>query len=148
MPFDSVGSLRTTLLLRTTCIPHTLPSYPRPQHPPCRLSQATTNGRGLPPSIMVARRRHLRSARGSADLVDLVLTVPFSMHRQDLTPILPPTHHPCMQPPSTTHSHPPHGMSANLIKLCSQSVPLRVLRTPVRESALPECELPTLAFYQ
>jgi len=24
-----------------------------------------------------------------------------------------------MQPLSTTHSHPPHGMSANLIKLCS-----------------------------
>jgi len=51
------------------------------------------------------------------NLVDWVLglTVTFSMHRRDLTPILPPTQHHCLQPPSTTHSHPPHGMSANLI---------------------------------
>jgi len=48
------------------------------------------------------------------------------MHRRDLTPILPPTQHPCMQPPSTTHSHPPHGLSAKLIKVCSRNIPLRV----------------------
>jgi len=42
---------------------HTLPSYPRFQHPPCPLSQATTIGS----SIMVARRQYLRLARSSAD---------------------------------------------------------------------------------
>ena len=39
-------------------------------------------------------------------LVDFVLTVTLSMHHRDPTPILPPTQHPCMQPPSTTHTHP------------------------------------------
>jgi len=36
-----------------------------PNIPPCPLSQATTIGGGPPPSIMGARRRHLRLARGS-----------------------------------------------------------------------------------
>jgi len=43
----------------------TLPYYPRP------VSQATTIVRGLPPSIMGARRRNPRLARGSADSVCL-----------------------------------------------------------------------------
>jgi len=42
-----------------------------------------------------------------------VLTVTSSMYGRDPTPILPPTQHLCMQPTSTTHSHPPNGMSAN-----------------------------------
>jgi len=45
--------------------------------------------------------------------VDFVLTVTSSMYGRDPTPILPPTQHLCMQPTSTTHSHPPNGMSAN-----------------------------------
>ena len=65
----------------------------------------------------------------ASTLVDLVLTAAISMHRWDLTPILPPTHHPCMQPPYTTHSHLPHGMSANLTKLFSRNIPLRFMLT-------------------
>ena len=45
----------------------TLSYYPRTQHPPCPLYQATTIGVGLSPSIMGARRRNLRLAHGSAD---------------------------------------------------------------------------------
>jgi len=128
-----------------------------------------------PPSTMGARprRRHLRSARdrprplggdfpssswargvdtydwraATSTVVDFVLTASFCMHFRDLPPLLPPTQHPYMRLPSTTHSHTPHGMSAHLIKLL-RNIPLRVLRTPVRESALPECEFPTLALYQ
>jgi len=36
--------------------PRTQTSYPPPQHPLCPLSQATTIGGGLPPSIMGSRR--------------------------------------------------------------------------------------------
>jgi len=46
---------------------HTHPYYHQTQHLPCPLSQATTIGRELPPSIMGARRRNLRLARYSAD---------------------------------------------------------------------------------
>jgi len=109
---------------------------------------ATTIGGGLPPSIMGSRRRHVHCCTAWPTRVDFVLTVTLSMHRRDLTPILPPTQHTCMQPPSATHSHPPHGMSANLIKLCSRNIPLRVLWTPVRVFAFSECEFPTLALYQ
>jgi len=111
------------------------------------VSQATTVGGGLPPSILGMGRRHpWRMALPT--LVDFVLTVTLSMHHRDLTPILAPTQHPCMQSPPATHSHPQHGTSAHLIKLCSGNIPLRVLQTLVRESALPECEFPTLALYQ
>ena len=71
-------------------------------------------------------------------LFDFVLTVTSFMHLRDLTPIVSPTQHPCIQPPSATHSHPPHCISANLIKLCSRDIPLRILRTLVREFTLPE----------
>ena len=37
-------------------------------------------------------------------LFDFIFTVTSSMHHQDLTPILPPTQHPCIPPASTTHS--------------------------------------------
>ena len=79
--------------------PNTLTSYPQPQHPPCPLSQGTTIGGGLPPSIPGARRWHLRLARGSADSVWLCFHRYLLHTRQcmDLTPILPPTQRPCMQ---------------------------------------------------
>jgi len=128
--------------------PHTQTSYPQPQHPPCPLSQATAIGGGLPPSIMGSRRRLLHCRAAWPTLVDFVLTITVSTYRRDLTPILPPTQHPCMQPLSATHSFPPHGLSANLIKLCSRNIPPRVLRTPVREYVSHECEFPTLALYQ
>ena len=43
--------------------------------------------------------------------------------------------------PSTTHSHPPHGMSANSMKLYSRNIPLRATYglTPTRSD---ECESP------
>jgi len=91
------------------------------------LSQATTIGGRPLPSIMGARHRHLRSARGSR--FDFLQTATFSMHCRDLTPILPLTQHPCMQPPSTTPSHPAHGMSATLIKLCFRNIPLKTTST-------------------
>jgi len=128
--------------------PHTQTSYPRPQHPSCPLSQATTIRGGLPPSIMGSRRRHLHCRAVWLTLVDFVLTVTLSMHCRDLAPIVPPTQHPCMQPPSTTHSHPSHDMSAILIKLCSRNIPLRVDLHGVRQVRDMECESPTLALYQ
>jgi len=80
-------------------------------------------------------------------LFDFVLTVTSSMHPRNLTQILPPIQHPCIQPPSITHSHPPHGMSANFVKLCSQNIPPRATNglTPSRSA---ECESTTLALYQ
>ena len=83
----------------------------------------------------------------ASTLVDFVLTARFCMLRRDPPPTTPPTQHPYIQQPSATYSHTPHGMSANLIKLF-RNIPLRVLRTPVREFAFPECEFPTLALYQ
>jgi len=91
---------------------------PPPQHPPCYLSQTTTIGGGLPPSIMGSWRLHCCAEWRTR--VDYVFTTTLSMPRRDLTPILPTTHHPCMQPFSAPHSYPPHGMSANLIKLFSK----------------------------
>ena len=38
----------------------------------------------------------------------------------EISRILPPTQHPCIQLPSTTHSHPPHGMSVKFVKLCCE----------------------------
>jgi len=70
-----------------------------------------------PPSVMGLRRRHLHFCVAWPTQVDFVFTVTLSMHRQDLEPILPTTQYSCMQPFSATHSHPPHGISANLIKL-------------------------------
>jgi len=55
----------------TIPLPNTLPYYPRIHHHPCPLSQTTTIGGEFPPSIMGARRRNLRLARGSADSVCL-----------------------------------------------------------------------------
>jgi len=105
--------------------PHTQTSYPWPQHTPCPLSQDTTIGGGIPPSIMGSRRRLLHCRAAWPTLVDFVLTVTLSTYRRDLTPILSPTQHPCMQPPSATHSHPPHGLSANLIN-CAPEIFLSV----------------------
>jgi len=65
---------------------------------------------------MGSRLRHLRVARGSTVFVWLRADWHLVMYCRDLTSILPPKHHPYMHPLSTTHSHHPHGMSANLIK--------------------------------
>jgi len=103
---------------------------------------------GDSPSQSWARGVHICNWRAAAStLVDFVLTARFCMLRRDPPPTTPPTQHPYIQQPSATHSHTPHGMSANLIKLF-RNIPLRVLRTPVREFAFPECEFPTLALYQ
>ena len=84
---------------------------------------------GFPSSIMGARRRHLHCHAAWPTLVYSVLTVTFSMPCRDLTPILPPTQHLYMQPPSAAHSHPPHGMSLNLIKLFPRNIPLKETST-------------------
>ena len=65
----------------------------------------------------------------ASTLVDFVITASFFMHRRDPPPIHPPTQHSYMQPPSTTHSHTPHGIWANLIILF-RNIPLRVVSTP------------------
>jgi len=59
------------------------------------------------------------------------------------TPIRTPTEHPGTQLPSTTHSHPPHGMSANFLKLCSRNIPLKVEGT---NSWNADCESKTWRF--
>jgi len=84
--------------------PRTLPYYPRTQHPPCPLSQATNIGGGLPLSIMGARRRNLRSARGSVSTAPCATC---TMRRQDLTPGLIPSQHPYMQQHFTPTCSPP-----------------------------------------
>jgi len=50
----------------------------------------------------------------------------FCIHNRDPPPIHPPTQHLYMQPPSTTHSHTPHGMSSYLIAKKFRNIPLRV----------------------
>ena len=64
---------------------HTLPYYPTTESPLCPLSQTTTIGGGLPPSIMCARRRHFSLARRSTDLLCL-------RHRHHLHHDLPRSH--------------------------------------------------------
>jgi len=75
-------------------------------------------------------------------------TQPHPTYSSPQPPLAPSSTHYTPLAPFTTHSHPPHGMSATFVKLCSRNIPLRVLRTPVRESAFPECESPTFALYQ
>ena len=65
----------------------------------------------------------------ASTLVDFVLTAIFCMHHRDPPPTTSPTQNPYMQPPAT-HSHTPHGMSENLIKLF-RNIPLRVGPAPV-----------------
>ena len=91
-----------------------------------RIPKCSHDHRGGPsPSIMGVRRRIVRLARGSI-YSGWLRAHCYPLHApRNLTPILPPTQHPCMQPLSTTHSHPTHGMSATLIKLCSRNIPLR-----------------------
>ena len=123
---------QATLILHTTCVrscrtwrascvaaylkkkqvipfppPYTLPYYPRTKHPPCPLSQATTIGGGLPPSIMGARRRNPPLPRDAPNLSVFVLTATCTMRHQDLTPGLAPSQHPCMQPQFTPTSSQP-----------------------------------------
>jgi len=57
------------------------------------------------------------------------------------------THYPPLEP-CTRHSHSLHGIKATFVISSPQNIPLRVLRTPVRESAFSKCESPTLALYQ
>ena len=76
---------------------------------------------------MGASCRHLRLAT----LVDSVVIASFCTRRRDPPPSTSPTQHPYMPLPSTTHSHTPHGMSANLIKLL-RNIPLRDLSTPAQ----------------
>ena len=66
---------------------------------------------------MGLRRRHLHFCVAWPTQVDFVFSVTLYMHRQDLEPILPITQYSCMQLFSATHSHPLHGISANLEKL-------------------------------
>jgi len=70
-----------------------------------------------PPSVMGLRCRHLHFCVAWPTQVDFVFSVTLYMHRQDLEPILPITQYSCMQLFSATHSHPLHGISANLEKL-------------------------------
>ena len=105
-----------------------------PNIPPCPLSQATTIRGGLSPQSW-ARGVDTYDWRAAAPtLVDFVLIASFCMHHWDPPPILLPTQDPHMQPPPTRHSRTPYGMSAHLINLF-RNIPLRVLLTPVRESA-------------
>jgi len=58
-----------------------------------------------------------------------------------------------MQPPSATPSHPPHGMSANLIKLCSRNIPQSLTDTRklfcITQLSIPKhCALPIKGGYE
>jgi len=78
------------VMLSTLSPPHIQTSYPRPQQSPCPLSQVTTIGEGLPPSIMGLRGRplHCRAARRT-----LVINQILRSHRYPLhAPPSPPTH--------------------------------------------------------
>jgi len=108
----------------TILLPHTLPYYPRTQHPPCPLSQATTIGDRPPPSIMGARRRPLRLAHGSADSVPLrahrcLQHAPPKPHTRPRT-----SQHHCTQPHSTPTSSPPtflHPIAISILAVNSLS---------------------------
>ena len=80
----------------------------------------------------------------ASTLVDFVLTVTFSMHRRDLTPILPPAQHHCIQAPSATHS------TWHVSELDKIVFPIFLSKPPTRltPSWSAECESPTLAIYQ
>jgi len=77
---------------------HTLPSYPWPQLPQCPISQAMTIGGGLPPSIIGTLQHWICLTSCS------LIPSPCTAETSHLS--FPPTHHPYMQPPSTTQSHP------------------------------------------
>ena len=85
--------------------PHTLPSYPRTQHPPCPLSQVTTTGGGLPP---LSHRRAVTTPTTGARKRRLCLSScsPLSFH----TPPRPHTRPRTLTTPlhaTTLHSHLP-----------------------------------------
>jgi len=106
--------------------PITQTSYLQPQHPPCPLSQVTTIRDS---TKKIGRLNHGRSTvilANSAQQQRLIFKS-YLVHALTTPHTYPSIQHPCMQALSTTHSHPPHSMSANLIKLCSgpRNIPLR-----------------------
>ena len=85
--------------------PHTLPYYPRTKHPP--LSSFPVGGHWGGTSPLVARRRHLRLARGSADSFCL-RAHPYMYHVPPRPHTRPRTHTlPSMQPHFNATSSPP-----------------------------------------
>ena len=123
---DICGSACHCICGYTLTIPptHTLPNYPRTKHPPCPFSQLKIIVGGLPRGIMGARRRNLRLARDAPNLSAFVLTATCTMRRQDLTPGLAPSQHPCIQPHFTPTSFPPkplHPMAISVLAINSLS---------------------------
>jgi hypothetical protein len=90
---------------------HTLPYYPRTQHHPCPLSQARSLGGDSHPRSWVRGGKTYDWRAAAPILVVFVLTAICTMVRQDLTPGLAPTQHPCMQPHFTPTSSPPTLLS-------------------------------------
>jgi len=84
---------------------HTLHYYPLIKHPSCPLSQLKTIGGGLPPLERGVKTYDWRAAAPTFFVFVLIATC--TMARQDLTPGLAPSQHPCMQPHFTSTSSPP-----------------------------------------
>jgi len=77
-----------------------------------------------------ARLQNLRLARGSAHaaapiLFVFVLIATCTMLRQDLTPGLAPSQHPCMQPLFTPTSSPPTSLHPTAISILAIKLPVR-----------------------
>ena len=122
--------------------PHTQTSYPWPQHPPCPLSQATTIGEGLPPSIMGSQYRHQHCWASWSTLVDFVLTVTLSMYRRDLTPILPPTQQTPLHATTLHHTLTPY--TRHVSELCKTVFPKYSSQRRIRNSLTVEWALPSV----
>ena len=131
-----------TLSSRVICVPacpfiggyaltippqHTLPPYPRTQHPPCPLPQATTIGGGLSPL------NHGRAAATPTIGTHRYL----SMLRRDLTPGLAPSQHLCMPPHLTPTSSPPTPVHPIAISILAVTA-----RTPGLVPTIARTELP------
>jgi len=116
--------------------PHTLTYYPRTKHPSCPLSQLKTIGGGLPPSERGGKTYDWRAAAPTFFVLVLIATC--TMARQDLTPDLAPSQHPCMQPHFTPTSSPPtplHLVAISILAINSLSGTYRW--------ASPQCSLRT-----
>jgi len=129
--------------------PHTLPYYPRTQHPPSPLFQAPTSGGGLLPQSWAHGGETYDWRPAAPTLFVFMLTTTATMRFQDLTPGLAPSQHPCMQPHFTPTSSPPTHLYPiaisvlainSLSRACcwaSPQQPLRIERPPTSTQATP-----------
>ena len=94
-------------------------------NPPCSLSQLKTIWLGLPPLIIMGARWRSYDWRAAApNLFVCVLTTTCTVRRQELTPGLAHSQHPCMQPHFTPTSSPPtllHLIAISILAINSMS---------------------------